>query len=258
MITNLNEFRKNLNKKKSLADKQQVNKIIKESVTQEKEWTEKTEGMMEPSGPSKTVEGEIVRAVNKIVYRFFNDGDFFYKGYGAETAGGAALFLANVGRSIIPALGPLIANMYQERSTNDETYEDFCESLVDIVLSYLNTADPSKYHPNNFDILDYNREAMQLWGDDEDEEDEDYYDDEEDEDVDESKKTKINENKTFTSYSSQKKVTGWLTLDSGVDSLNEPVLNINMMQGSSSSMKPNEIKEMIQYMQNWLLENPTV
>ena len=69
---------------------------------------------------------------------------------------------------------------------------------------------------------------------------------------------KINESQMFTSYSSEKKVTGWLTLDAGIDSLNEPVLNINIMQGSSSGMKPNEVKEMIQYMQKWLIENPTI
>ncbi len=200
MITTINEFRKKLKKKKTLTDiKKQVNKrmnkqyggttlkdhtdkMVTEWVSQEKEWVAKTEGMMEPSGPSKTVEGEIVRAVNKIVYRFFNDGDFFYKGYGAETAGGAALFLANVGRSVIPALEPLINDMAQAQSTHDETYEDFCESLVDIVLMYLNTADPTKYHPNAYDMLDYNKEAMQIWGSED--EDEDEFEDEEDEDED--------------------------------------------------------------------------
>ena len=41
------------------------------------------------SGASDTVEGEMIRAINRLIYRFYNDGDFFYQGYGAETAGPA-------------------------------------------------------------------------------------------------------------------------------------------------------------------------
>ena len=39
------------------------------------------------SGAAETVEGELMRAINRLVYRWYNDGDYFYKGYGAETAG---------------------------------------------------------------------------------------------------------------------------------------------------------------------------
>jgi hypothetical protein len=45
------------------------------------------------SGSADTLEGEIVRAINKILYRFYNDGDVWHKGYGIETAGPAAAFL---------------------------------------------------------------------------------------------------------------------------------------------------------------------
>lgn len=42
------------------------------------------------SGPAETVGGEIVRAVNKIVYRYYNDGDFIDVDYGKETCNPAA------------------------------------------------------------------------------------------------------------------------------------------------------------------------
>ena len=34
------------------------------------------------SGNAGTMEGEMLRAINKIVYRKYNDGDYFFTGYG--------------------------------------------------------------------------------------------------------------------------------------------------------------------------------
>ena len=45
------------------------------------------------SGKSDTVAGEIVRAFNRLDYRYFNDGDVFYEGYGRETCGSDAAYL---------------------------------------------------------------------------------------------------------------------------------------------------------------------
>jgi hypothetical protein len=45
------------------------------------------------SGMTPTIEGEVLRAINKVIYRFYNDGDYWWKGYGAETAGPAMAFL---------------------------------------------------------------------------------------------------------------------------------------------------------------------
>ena len=44
-------------------------------------------------GHCETIEGEMVRAISKINYRYYNDGDIFYDGYGAETCGNAVSFL---------------------------------------------------------------------------------------------------------------------------------------------------------------------
>ena len=50
------------------------------------------------SGNADTVEGEIIRALNRIIYRWGNDGDHFAQGYGAETAGPAMEFLTDASR----------------------------------------------------------------------------------------------------------------------------------------------------------------
>ena len=49
------------------------------------------------SGACDTVAGELIRAITKIMYRDYNDGDLFYESYGIETAGNAASYLSDHG-----------------------------------------------------------------------------------------------------------------------------------------------------------------
>lgn len=53
------------------------------------------EALVPPSGKADTVAGELVRAMMKIMYRDFNDGDLFYEGYGIETCGEAVAYLCD-------------------------------------------------------------------------------------------------------------------------------------------------------------------
>ena len=54
-----------------------------------------SETLVPRSGKCDTLAGEIVRAMERILYRYFNDGDRFFSGYGLETCGGSAEFLAD-------------------------------------------------------------------------------------------------------------------------------------------------------------------
>ena len=45
------------------------------------------------SGAATTEAGELVRAMNRILYRDYNDGDMFFTGYGFETCGPSAAYL---------------------------------------------------------------------------------------------------------------------------------------------------------------------
>ena len=49
-----------------------------------------------PSGQCDSVGGEIVRAMMRILYRDYNDGDVFYEGYGRETCLPAVAYLIDV------------------------------------------------------------------------------------------------------------------------------------------------------------------
>jgi hypothetical protein len=52
-------------------------------------------------GNAETKEGELVRALNRIMYRASNDGDVWWDGYGTETLGQVKIFIENFGGDVI-------------------------------------------------------------------------------------------------------------------------------------------------------------
>lgn len=81
------------------------------------------------SGEAPTVAGEIVRAVNRIDYRFWNDGDMFYEGYGRETCGSSAAYLYE-----FEPFYELLTDMVE---MNGRAYEQALTKLCDIAQDYL-------------------------------------------------------------------------------------------------------------------------
>lgn len=136
--------------------------------------------LMPESGAAETVEGELVRALSKVIYRFYNDGDKFYKGYGVETAGAPAVFLMSMAKKLgIAGLAELFSAVAQEKP-DDQGYEDFLQKVDKMIAGYV-IGKGGKYAPNSYDMLDepYYEAAMSRW--DSREDDEDY--EEEDESV---------------------------------------------------------------------------
>ena len=133
--------------------------------------------LVKGSGKSDTVEGEILRAVNRIIYRWGNDGDYFWKGYGAETAGPAVSYLVN--SSMIPQI---IQSKFKAWVSNNDG-EDYdikeLEDLLAIALEYIESKDESEYSKNTEDMFDYESEYED---EEEDYDDYDDYDEEEDDD----------------------------------------------------------------------------
>jgi hypothetical protein len=133
------------------------------------------------SGQAGTVNGEIVRAANRIGYRWYNDGDKFYDGYGTETAGPAMAFLTKHNE-----IDPQIRDAFKriERAavgtSSDKEYEKFLEELFTLAVRHVEMIPNSK---TNVDLFDYDSD----YEDEEDEEDDDpwgYDDDEDEEDFD--------------------------------------------------------------------------
>ena len=132
-------------------------------------------------GKSETVEGEMLRAINRIAYRYYNDGDEYMTGYGTETAGPAHSFLVNANHPLKSAMIKIFGD-----GTN---YEQTIKDALDTILDYIESRQGKYTHNNVGDMFDYEPE----FEDDEfEEEDYDDYDDDDyfQESINEAKKKK--------------------------------------------------------------------
>ena len=104
-------------------------------------------------GKSDTVEGEMLRAINRIAYRFYNDGDKYFEGYGTETAGPAHSFLVNANHPLRSAMVKLF-----DEPSGDNSYERMIKDVLDMILDHIESRQ-GKYTPNNVgDMFDYESE----------------------------------------------------------------------------------------------------
>ena len=133
--------------------------------------------LVKGQGKSDTVEGEILRAVNRIVYRWGNDGDYFWKGYGTETVGPAISYLVN--SSMIPQVVQSKFNAWESNNEGENYGIKELEDLLAIALEYIESKDESEYSKNTEDMFNYESEYQDEEEDDYD--DYDDYDEEEDE-----------------------------------------------------------------------------
>lgn len=101
------------------------------------------------SGKCDSMAGELVRALNRIVYRYFNDGDKIGVGYGKETCNPAARFLLEEGCGNIP---DEIEYLWGLRS--DSLYEKHLNALAEAVIDMVNK-DPDLRNMPTGDMWDY-------------------------------------------------------------------------------------------------------
>ena len=134
------------------------------------------EQLVPASGKAPTVAGEIVRAISRIGYRNYNDGDHLGIGYGRETCNPAGRYLAaKCSREVACLVGDAWGII------NDGLYEVALAQLEAGVLIYLDQHPELKTTANTEDMWDYRNQYEDV-DDDEDEDDYDDYDEyEEDE-----------------------------------------------------------------------------
>ena len=132
----------------------------------EKKLGELFEELVPASGKAPTVAGEIVRAINRISYRNWNDGDHIGVGYGRETCNPAARYLgAKCGEEVASLISAIWG------IENDKAYDLILGQLEAEVVKYLERNPELKAAENRDDMFDY-RDA---------DEDVDTYDEDEDE-----------------------------------------------------------------------------
>ena len=86
------------------------------------------------SGAAQSVAGEMVRAMMRILYRDYNDGDVFYEGYGLETCGSSAEFLMDSEADLADDFKAIA-----EDQLTDEAYTEaitaISNKLVDFIMN---------------------------------------------------------------------------------------------------------------------------
>ena len=139
------------------------------------------------SGDSETVEGEMIRAINRIIYRFFNDGDYFYRGYGAETAGPAHSFLVNSNQIPFDIQSTLTSTFNKAMDADEDGYERLIKFALEKVVDHVEATPEDEYTKLDRGMFDFESEFEdedEDYDDYYDEEEEDYYMNEEKEDID--------------------------------------------------------------------------
>lgn len=99
------------------------------------------------NGKAESKAGEIVRAVTRIEYRYFNDGDQIGEGYGKETCNPAARYLLNEANGVI---AEIIEKMWGACGG----YEDYLEILKVAALDYIDN-NPQLKEMETADMWDY-------------------------------------------------------------------------------------------------------
>ncbi len=128
--------------------------------------------LVSSSGPAGTLEGEAVRAINSILYRYYNDGDHLYKGYGIETAGSAAAFLMS---SSCPV--DVKSEIDKSDGVTGHAYERALFAAVKKIVDHVEARD-GDFRESPVDMFDF--EAKYEPEDDSEEEEDDFNWDEED------------------------------------------------------------------------------
>lgn len=124
------------------------------------------EELVPASGKAESLAGELVRAMARIGYRWYNDGDQVGIGYGRETCNPAARFLEEKGNKEIKELAASIWQIYSETA-----YEKLIDLLAGAVADYVEQTSELRNMPTD-DMWDY-------YDKDEDEDEDNDWDEEE-------------------------------------------------------------------------------
>ena len=109
------------------------------------------------SGAADTVAGEIIRAVTRIVYRNWNDGDHIGVGYGRETCNPAARYLmvkcgGDVKQAVRSLWGVARNDMYDARlAVLEQAVIDYLEARPQL-QTMANHDDMWEYRDDNEDV----------------------------------------------------------------------------------------------------------
>ena len=160
------------------------------------------DSLVPPSGNCGTLGGELLRAVNRVCYRWYNDGDRVWVGYGRETVNPAVRFLEKLVEEsertgafkLTESFKHNVKELYESEprsfSDTDEKYNELVDCLAESAMATIEMFKLGDIENTFGDMFDYKDPKEDVDRDDDwDDEDEwedpcsysdDDYDDEED------------------------------------------------------------------------------
>lgn len=122
-------------------------------------------------GKAENLAGELVRAINRIGYRFCNDGDMVNIAYGKKTCNAPARFLIAKGNHEIADLTVALWEIFSE-----DAYEKVLDTLEGAVADYIEQNPDLRNQPTEdmWSFKDEDEDQDDSWMEEEDYDEEDY------------------------------------------------------------------------------------
>lgn len=123
-----------------------------------------TEQYVCSEGKCETLAGEILRAYNRIIYRYYNDGDVAGEGYGRETVNPALRFLF----SQLPSIKQFFEINYYDKSLYfiDYDYETILNKIGFMILDHFEEQPELFTQINFYDMWNFAVDSDRDWNDD--------------------------------------------------------------------------------------------
>ena len=123
-------------------------------------------------GKSKTIAGEILRAVNRIYYRWYNDGDIAGRGYGRETVNPAVRYLyltvCKEEKTPFEKQVSLFYDYVSGKYVEDKEYELDLKALLATAIVFI-AQNKLWERSNDMDMWDYKDDELDVEPEDEEE-----------------------------------------------------------------------------------------
>lgn len=112
-------------------------------------------------GKAETVAGELVRAMMRILYRDYNDGDKFMAGYGLQTCGSSMCYLVEMMPDAWVDYAQRAVDEADEYIDDDAAYTQFITDLSDSLVDYLCKHPELFYTLNDEDSRDHDMSYLE-------------------------------------------------------------------------------------------------
>mgnify|MGYP004655069337 FL=1 len=112
-------------------------------------------------GKAETVAGEMVRAMMRVLYRDYNDGDKFMAGYGLQTCGSSMCYLVEMMPDVWADYAQRAVDEADRYIDDDAAYTQLITDLSDSLVDYLCKHPELFYTLNNEDSRDHDMSYLE-------------------------------------------------------------------------------------------------